>query len=290
MAEILKDVMLMNKNGSSVKASDALKGKLVALCFLNETCESSKRFIPIFSDFYNKVDKSSLEIVFIPLNESEENFDKIFKELEGDWLYIQLGDGKIDELCTKYEVQPTIPTVLILNHDGSLISREAKNEIEGQMPPSAILDDWKTNYINKYKWPGEIQTQPDTIISVQPSRSETSKFTITITNTSNRHISWGVYPNADEFDVTVMMKFGMLEPNESATTEFTVKSFEWDTEEEYNEHLQDLDEENNDHVEVRWTNTPENADKKVCPCIFMYDDIVTRRKRIYIHYDKNESQ
>ena len=33
-------------------------------------------------------------------------------------------------MCTKYEVQPTIPTVLILNHDGSLISREAKNEIE----------------------------------------------------------------------------------------------------------------------------------------------------------------
>uniref|UniRef100_A0A914CUU3 MSP domain-containing protein n=1 Tax=Acrobeloides nanus TaxID=290746 RepID=A0A914CUU3_9BILA len=192
------------------------------------------------------------------------------------------------ELCTKYEVQPTTPTVLILNHDGSLINREAKNEIEGQMPPPAILDDWKTNYINKGKWPGEIQTQPDTMLSVKLSRSGTSQFTITITNTSDRHISWGVFPNAVE--VSVMMKFGMLESNESTTTEFTVKSIEWDTEEEYNEYLQDLDEENNDHVEVRWTNTPENVDKKICPCIFMYDDIVARRKRIYIHYDKDRSQ
>ena len=163
------------------------------------------------------------------------------------------------------------------------------------MPPSAILDDWKTNYINKGKWPGEIQTQPDTIISVQPSRSEKSKFTITITNKSNRYISWEVSPNADVFNVTVMIKCGTLAPNESTTTEFTVNLFEWDTfrwdtEEEFNKYLQDLDEENNDHVEVRWINTPEKFDKKICPCIFFHDDMVTRRKRIYIHYDKDRSQ
>jgi nucleoredoxin len=114
-----------------VAAGDALAGsKAVALYFSGHWCPPCRGFTPKLAEWYNESLKAKgLEVVFISSDRDEEGFKDYFAEMP--WKALPYADRERKEkLSNKYKVQG-IPTVVILNSDGTLITKDGRAAISG---------------------------------------------------------------------------------------------------------------------------------------------------------------
>jgi nucleoredoxin len=125
--EVIKG-KLENNKGDSVDASEALAGKVVALQFSASWCGPCKLFNPQLISVYNKVKEQGkpFEIVFVSADRLKADHDKYFETMP--WLALPFKDPRVSKLNSMFEVQG-IPTVVILDENGKVITSEGRESI-----------------------------------------------------------------------------------------------------------------------------------------------------------------
>lgn len=118
---------LMNKDGP-VKITDALEGKThVMLYFSAHWCPPCRGFTPCLAKAY-KERQTNVEVVFISSDRDEAAFEEYFADMP--WLALPyVAREKKDELSKTFEVRG-IPTLIILDAEGNLVTRNGRAEYE----------------------------------------------------------------------------------------------------------------------------------------------------------------
>ena len=117
----------LGKNGD-VDSSFLKTNKFVGLYFSAHWCPPCRGFTPQLVQFYNEVNKTekNLEIVFVTCDQSQEQFNGYFSEMP--WLAVPFGDQRCDLLSDMFECK-SIPYLVILRPDGSVVTKNARNEV-----------------------------------------------------------------------------------------------------------------------------------------------------------------
>ena len=156
---------LENKQGESINAEDALKGKIVALYFSSSWCPACKAFTPLLSVLHEEAQEEDLdfEVIYVSSDSSAAQCDRYMKEKHGNWLRIAFDSA--NDLKKKYGVfagreqgifpgikrRSGIPTLVVVDQSGSELelldcdSYSVIRQIESM--GTSFLDRWK-----EYKW------------------------------------------------------------------------------------------------------------------------------------------
>ena len=59
------------------------------------------------------------------------------KESHGDWLAVELNSDLSESLDQKYEVTG-IPTLVVVKHDGTLVTKEGRGDVQSKQPKEAV--------------------------------------------------------------------------------------------------------------------------------------------------------
>uniref|UniRef100_A0A914ELI0 Major sperm protein n=1 Tax=Acrobeloides nanus TaxID=290746 RepID=A0A914ELI0_9BILA len=270
MAELLKDIPLKRKDGSSVDANKDLKDTIVGLYFSASWCGYCHIFSPYLRKFYKDVKETeNFELVFLSGDEDEEEFEKYLESSHENWLYIPFGHESIKELDKKFEVGG-YPTLVIVKSDGTVISKEGYEEILEKLPSVSLFNDWKTNYANKEKWPGDINLEPESVLYFNAPFDEKLSYKISITNPSEKRVGWQTKLDNKLKLVTVSQQDGVLEPNETIKIPISCDPFEY-VEETHG---------GRSELIIEWTNFPDEAKNLKLEELFQKADGIKRKKLI----------
>ncbi|KAF7653849.1 hypothetical protein LDENG_00077750 [Lucifuga dentata] len=112
-----------------------LQNCILMLFFASAACESCQRFIPILHDFFKRltdefyVDRSAqLVLLYISLDQSEEQQESFLKELPKKCLFLAYDDPYRRELEAMFNVEE-LPTVVVLRPDCSVLTPNAVQEM-----------------------------------------------------------------------------------------------------------------------------------------------------------------
>jgi nucleoredoxin len=127
LAELLGSKLL--SGSGEVVTTDALAGKpAVALYFSAHWCPPCRGFTPQLAQWYTQSLKAKgLEVVFASSDRDEASFKEFFKEMP--WLAIPFEDrGRKEALSKRFKVGG-IPTIIILDADGKVITKDGRAAI-----------------------------------------------------------------------------------------------------------------------------------------------------------------
>jgi nucleoredoxin len=127
MQALLGSTIVTKSNPS--ESSDVLAGKYVGLYFSAHWCPPCRGFTPKLAEIYNKViaKGKNFEIVFISSDKSEGQFDEYYAEMPWAALPYSLRKEK-EALSKKFKVQG-IPTLVILNPDGQVVTMDGRSAL-----------------------------------------------------------------------------------------------------------------------------------------------------------------
>merc|ERR1712205_242304 len=114
-----------------IDTSTAFEGKVaVGLYFSAHWCPPCRGFTPKLAEFYTKdLKQKGLEIVFVSSDQDQPSFDEYFSEMP--WLALPYSDRETkDKLSKKFKVQG-VPTFIILNPDGTVITDDCRSAVMG---------------------------------------------------------------------------------------------------------------------------------------------------------------
>jgi len=120
---------LMNQE-ETVDTAQALQGKYVALYFSAHWCGPCRGYTPQLTEQYKKIvnqEKKNWEVVFCSSDSDENSFKNYYKSMPWKALPFSKRDLK-EKLSTKYGVRG-IPTLVLLNTDGELITTGGRNKV-----------------------------------------------------------------------------------------------------------------------------------------------------------------
>ncbi|KAK0406170.1 hypothetical protein QR680_018408 [Steinernema hermaphroditum] len=145
MGQLLEGVELVLSNKTKVKASEAVKGKIVALYFSAHWCPPCKMFTPKLKEFYDalKAAGKNFEVVFVSFDRNAKDLEKYYSELHGDWPYVEFGDEAIERLSMELNVSG-IPALHIIDAGGRLLVRNARSSVtsSGAEGAVALFEKW----------------------------------------------------------------------------------------------------------------------------------------------------
>lgn len=140
--ELFKGKSLIKKNGSEVKAEDALTGKkVVAIYFSAHWCPPCRMFTPFLAETYQelKEDDVSFEVVFVSSDRSSADMLNYMKESHGDWYALKHGDELAQKLKSQFGISG-IPTLVVVKGDGSVITLDGRSDVQTKGP--AAFREW----------------------------------------------------------------------------------------------------------------------------------------------------
>ncbi|KAK2815875.1 hypothetical protein Q5P01_026342 [Channa striata] len=112
-----------------------LQNRILMLFFASAACESCQQFAPTLKDFFKRltdefyVDRSAqLVLLYISLDQSDEQQEILLKELPRKCLFLAFEDPYRRELETMFNVEQ-LPTVVVLRPDCSILIPNAVEEI-----------------------------------------------------------------------------------------------------------------------------------------------------------------
>lgn len=112
-------------NGEKVNI-EQLAGKFVVVDFFATWCEPCLSEIPRLKKHYEKYQNKGLEVIGISLDGDEEALGEFLKRAELPWPVIHDNAEKLqDRIQMKFGVS-SLPTVLLLNKEGTVVSLEAR--------------------------------------------------------------------------------------------------------------------------------------------------------------------
>jgi nucleoredoxin len=169
--ESIKQQTLIKADGSKVQASEALAGKsIVCLYFSAHWCPPCRKFTPILKDFYEEVQDNSVEIIFVSSDSDSDAMMSYMKESHGDWYALEHGSKLKDELDELYEVEG-IPTLVVLEADGSLITSNGRATVQSKGPKA--VEEWKNVKAERVKTMESIKQK--TLIKAYGSKIQASQ-------------------------------------------------------------------------------------------------------------------
>lgn len=119
---------LASANGP-VKTAEALAGKVVAIYFSAHWCPPCRGFTPKFADIYNKIkaEGKNFEVVFASSDRDDASFKEYFAEMP--WLALPFDDRKTKEKLSKMFKVSGIPTLVIMDADGKVITKDGRSAV-----------------------------------------------------------------------------------------------------------------------------------------------------------------
>ena len=129
---------------------------MVGLYFSAHWCPPCHRFTPELAKFYKEVKASrgaqSLEVCFVPYShptdpskDTQEDHDDYYAQMP--WCTLPFGEVRAVELKQKYGIKK-IPTLVMVDQDGELISMTGKDDVEVGLNPMGstdiTMDGWNT--------------------------------------------------------------------------------------------------------------------------------------------------
>ena len=127
----IKAAEVVRADGKTIKGSKALsKKKLIGLYFSAHWCPPCRAFTPELVKFHDEcVEKGyPFEIVFISCDHSEKDMMGYMSDTNMGWVAIPYSSKLKDELMKTFGVRG-IPTLIILDSKGNVISKDARGEV-----------------------------------------------------------------------------------------------------------------------------------------------------------------
>ncbi|XP_041642036.1 nucleoredoxin-like protein 1 [Cheilinus undulatus] len=141
MVDLFVDhILLKNNRGQEELDTEReivtrLQNRILMLFFASAACESCQQFAPTLSDFFKRltdefyVDRSAqLVLLYISLDQSEEQQERFLKQLPKRCLFLAYEDPYRRELEAMFNVEE-LPTVVVLRPDCSILVPNAVEEI-----------------------------------------------------------------------------------------------------------------------------------------------------------------
>ncbi|CAG5928908.1 unnamed protein product [Menidia menidia] len=112
-----------------------LENRILLLFFACAECEKCQKFVPVLNNFFKRLKDpiyieypKLLALVYISLDQSEQQQEKFLRELHKKMLFVAFEDPYRKELQAMFRVKDT-PTVVVLRPDGSVLSPNAVRDI-----------------------------------------------------------------------------------------------------------------------------------------------------------------
>ena len=144
ISQLLKGDLVQIKNSASVPVDDAALAnkKLIAFYFSAEWCGPCRKFTPQLVAYYNRVapEHPEFEIVFYSSDRSQSAMEKYMRDENMPWLAVNF--SKLgDKASLKKDAGTGIPSLVLLDSDGNLISSSFENgKYRGPQQVLADLD------------------------------------------------------------------------------------------------------------------------------------------------------
>jgi nucleoredoxin len=119
--------------------ASSLAGKVVGLYFSAEWCPPCKAFTPELVKLRDSA-SDKFEVVFVSSDRSPEAQQKYMKDYKMNWPAVPHDSPLREQLQQKYEIQG-IPSLVIINDQGELITSEGRSEM-GDGDASGVLNKW----------------------------------------------------------------------------------------------------------------------------------------------------
>jgi nucleoredoxin len=159
-SEIFGDAKLVGPGGVVKKGSD-LTGTVFGLYFSAHWCPPCRGFTPQLAEWYNTSLKAKgFEVVFVSSDKDENGF----KEYAGEqpWLALDYSDRKGKELLSNHFKVEGIPSFVIIDKDGSVITKDGRAAVSGD--PTGVEFPWYPKPVSNLKsGPGNINEVPTVI-------------------------------------------------------------------------------------------------------------------------------
>jgi nucleoredoxin len=147
---------LINAAGEPVDPN-TLQNKMIALYFSAHWCGPCQGFTPKLVDLANK-HKDDLTVVFLSSDKSAEAMLTYMNESKMPWPAIPFESENIQKLKDVLKVK-SIPTLVILNPSGNLLTADGRNDV-GKLTPEKCIAKWKSSQPLELSKLSKIQAPP----------------------------------------------------------------------------------------------------------------------------------
>ena len=130
---------LVDNAGKEYDASSLASKKFIGIYFSAHWCPPCRGFTPVLAEFYNSCSKDDIEIVFVSSDQDEAKWKEYFATMP--WKSIPFGDARKGTLGQKHSVSG-IPCLVIIKPDGTVISANARNDVQSKGP--AAIAAWES--------------------------------------------------------------------------------------------------------------------------------------------------
>ncbi|XP_029943425.1 nucleoredoxin-like protein 1 [Salarias fasciatus] len=141
MVDLFLDRVLVENNwdqdelNTEREITGILENRILMLFFACAESQKCQEFLPALNDFFKRLKDPAyieypklLALIYISLDQSEEQQEKLLKELHKRVLFLPFEDPYRKELQTMFKVKE-VPTVVVLRPDGSVLSSNAVQDI-----------------------------------------------------------------------------------------------------------------------------------------------------------------
>lgn len=159
--EILDGAKLVDKSGSELDAASTLRGQVFAFYFSAHWCPPCRGFTPQLAEWYTSDLKAKgLEVVFVSSDKDEAAFNEYYAEQP--WLALSFADRKRKEQLSTICGVGGIPSLVIVDTDGSFISKEGRGAISND--PTGEEFPWHPKPVkNLAQGPGNVNGVPTVV-------------------------------------------------------------------------------------------------------------------------------
>ncbi|KAM7393915.1 hypothetical protein PAMP_020751 [Pampus punctatissimus] len=112
-----------------------LENRILLLLFASAESEKCQEFVPVLNDFFKRLKDPAyieypklLALIYISLDQSEEQQERLLKEMHKKVLFLAFEDPYRKELQAMFKVKD-VPTVVVLRPDSSVLSPNAVKDI-----------------------------------------------------------------------------------------------------------------------------------------------------------------
>lgn len=151
---------LINSNNDNFDLKETTKNKFFGLYFSAKWCGPCRNFTPKLIDFYNK--SENFEVIFVSLDKNQNEFNEYFSKMP--WKSLPFDKERSEELSEFFGVQG-IPTLILVDHEGNILTRQGKEIIEKNSSFFELITKNKYNYLLVEKTLDLIKGQGDGRIS-----------------------------------------------------------------------------------------------------------------------------
>merc|ERR1712137_10783 len=161
LAEMMSSAKLVSDAGGEQSGADVLGKKVFAFYFSAHWCPPCRGFTPKLAEWYkNGLKDKGLEIVFVSSDKTQDAFDEYFSEMP--WLALDYQDRKLKEELSDHFGVEGIPSVVIIDADGSVISKDGRGAISSD-PTGEEFPWYPKPVFNLKAGPGIIEEVPTVI-------------------------------------------------------------------------------------------------------------------------------